>query len=190
MAPRKMRIVADLVRGRTVSDALTILKFTPNRSAAMIGKVVSSAAANAENVHGMDREILRIHRIMIDEAGPTLKRFQPVSRGMAHPILKRLSHITVEVAEDEGLAAAKQAREETRKQRRRGVSGRGRGRAAAPSAEGAETTPSPSEEKPKPRARRSAPKAAAPDVEPPAAPKKRGRPKSAPADKSTKSDEA
>jgi large subunit ribosomal protein L22 len=158
VSPTKVRLVADLVRGRTVADALTILKFTPNRPAAIITRVVSSAVANAENVHGMDKETLRIKRIMVDKAGPTLKRWQPVSRGMAHPILKPLSHILVEVAEDIELSAAKTEREEARRRTRRGPGGRGRGRApqaeeAPAAAPTAETTV---EAKPAKRARKAA----------------------------------
>ena len=154
ISPRKMRLVADLVRGQTVSDALSILKFTPNRGAEFITKVVNSAAANAENVLGLDRETLRVSRIMIDQAGPTLKRFQPVSRGMAHPILKRLSHIMVEVTEDEKLVTAKQTREETRK-KKRGTSGRGRGKAAAGGKAAAEGKPAAEGEAKAPAAKRT-----------------------------------
>jgi large subunit ribosomal protein L22 len=158
ISPRKVRLVADLVRGRTVTEALAILRFVPNRPAQIITRVVNSAVSNAENVHGMDRETLRIQRIMVDQAGPTQKRWQPVSRGMAHPMLRRLSHVLVEVTEDKGLSEAKAAREEARR-RRRAPTGRGRGRVeeagAAEPAEAPET----------PKRRPAKPKKAKPAVE-------------------------
>ena len=79
-----------------------MLKFVPNEAARYIRKVVESAAANAENNYAMDRDALRITGAMVDQ-GPTLKRIKPRAMGRAYRILKRSSHITVVVTEDESL---------------------------------------------------------------------------------------
>ena len=100
IAPRKVRRVVDLVRGKYVDEALAVLKFVPNRAAKQVGKVVSSAAANAENNLGADRELLKISLAFVDQ-GPTMKRIQPRAMGRAYRILKRTSHITVVVSEAE-----------------------------------------------------------------------------------------
>ncbi len=101
ISQRKMRLLVDLVRGKTVEEALTLLKFTPTPKARTLAKVIQSAAANAENNYQMSRSGLKIVRIFADKAR-TLKRFRPRSRGQISPILKRSSHITVVVAEQEG----------------------------------------------------------------------------------------
>ena len=98
ISPSKVRIVADLVRGKPVKDALAILKYTPKRASYWLEKVISSAAANAENNMEMDRDSLVVSEIYVDQ-GPTLKRFHPRQRGQAFPILKKTSHITVVVRE-------------------------------------------------------------------------------------------
>ena len=95
-SPRKVRLVVDVVRGRPVSEALAILQTLPQAAALPVWKVVKSAAANAENNFDLIPDDLYIKRIWADE-GPRMKRFNPVSRGRAHPILKRLSHVTVVV---------------------------------------------------------------------------------------------
>ncbi len=95
---RKLRLIADLVRGRDVQDALDILKFMPQRGAPMVSKVLTSAAANANEAEA-DMNMLYVKEIRVDE-GPTMKRFRPKDRGRAHMILKRTSHITVVVEED------------------------------------------------------------------------------------------
>ncbi len=100
VSPRKVRLLVDMVRGKGVDEALTMLRFTPSPTARVVAKVIKSAAANAENNFQMPPEDLKIVRIFADEA-PTLKRFRPRSRGRASPILKRSSHITVIVAEQE-----------------------------------------------------------------------------------------
>jgi large subunit ribosomal protein L22 len=100
--PRKARIVIDEVRGKSVKEALAMLKFVPNQAARFIEKVMKSAAANAESNYGMDRDILKVSEAFVD-CGPVLKRIQPRARGMAYRILKRSSHITVVVSEDERL---------------------------------------------------------------------------------------
>ena len=98
--PRKVRLLVDMVRGKKVAEALTVLRFTPSPTARIVAKVIKSAAANAEDNFQMPPEDLEIVRIFVDEA-PTLKRFRPRSRGRASPILKRSSHITVIIAEQE-----------------------------------------------------------------------------------------
>jgi len=98
-SPRKVRLVVDKVRGLPVPEALATLKLMPQAAALPVWKVVKSAAANAENNFNMIPEDLYIKRIWADD-GPRLKRWNPVSRGRAHPILKRLCHVTV-VVDDE-----------------------------------------------------------------------------------------
>ena len=97
---RKARLLIDMVRGRKVNEALTLLRFAPSPTARIVAKVIKSAAANAENVFQMSPSDLKIIKIFAGEA-QTLKRFRPRSRGRASPILKRSSHITVIVAEEE-----------------------------------------------------------------------------------------
>jgi len=99
-SPRKLRLIADLVRGKKVDQALTILKFLPSPSAQSVAKAVKSAAANAENNYEMTPSDLKITKILIDE-GRTMKRFRAGPRGRVKPILKRSSHITVIVKEEE-----------------------------------------------------------------------------------------
>jgi large subunit ribosomal protein L22 len=96
--PRKARLVADLVRGLKVDEALTTLEFTPRHAAVDVAKAVKSAAANAEHNHSLSRDELFVKTIMVDD-GPRIKRFRPASRGMAHPYAHRTCHITV-VVED------------------------------------------------------------------------------------------
>ena len=98
IAPRKVRIVMNLVRGKSVTDALAILKFTPKIGADAVEKVLRSAVANAENNFDMDVDRLFISSAFVDQ-GPTLKRIHPRSRGQAFKILKHTSHITVAVNE-------------------------------------------------------------------------------------------
>jgi large subunit ribosomal protein L22 len=101
--PRKVGLVASLVRGRTVADALVILEHVPKRAALPVKKVIESAKANASNNHGIDSKTLVISTISVT-AGSRLKRFKPASRGRALPFQKRSSNILVEVA---GLEKAK-----------------------------------------------------------------------------------
>ncbi len=98
ISARKVRLIADLIRGRDVQDALNILKFTPNRAAVMVSKVLNSAIANANEAEA-DVESLFVDRAFVDE-GPTIKRWQPKDRGRANPIMKRTSHITVVVEQE------------------------------------------------------------------------------------------
>jgi large subunit ribosomal protein L22 len=101
IAPRKVRVVIDLIRGKDIEDALALLRFLPKRAAEVVGKVVKSAAANAEHNFELNRDRLYVSQAYVD-AGPTLKRFQPRQRGQAFQIKKRSSHITVVVREREG----------------------------------------------------------------------------------------
>ena len=98
IAPRKVRLVLDLIRGKDTKEALAILKFTPNHAAEAIEKVVKSAGANATHNYQMDEEKLYIKACFANE-GVTLKRFMPRAKGSAAQILKRTSHITVVVEE-------------------------------------------------------------------------------------------
>ena len=100
ISPRKVRLLVDMVRGKKVDEALAVLRFTKTPTARVVAKVVKSAAANAENNFQMSPSDLKIAKIFADEAR-TLKRFRPRARGRASPILKRSSHITVIVAEQE-----------------------------------------------------------------------------------------
>lgn len=95
--PRKVSLVAALVRGRTVADAMVILDHTPKRAALAVKKAIASAAANATNNHGLDSKTLEIRTLSIT-AGSRLRRYKPASRGRALPFQKRSSHILVEVA--------------------------------------------------------------------------------------------
>lgn len=95
--PRKVGLVAGLVRGRSVADALVILENTPKRAALPVKKAIASAAANATNNHGLDGKTLEIATLSVT-SGPRLKRFKPASRGRALPFQKRSSHILVEVS--------------------------------------------------------------------------------------------
>jgi large subunit ribosomal protein L22 len=101
ISPFKVRFVVDLVRGKSVEEALNILKFVTAPAARIVAKGVKSAAANAENNFQMSPSDLKIVRIYADEAR-TMKRFRTQARGRANQILKRASHITVVVDEQEG----------------------------------------------------------------------------------------
>jgi large subunit ribosomal protein L22 len=101
ISPRKVRLLVDMVRGKKVDEALTILRFAPTPTARVVAKVVKSAAANADNNFQMSPSDLKIVTIFVDGAR-SLKRFRPRARGRASPILKRSSHITIIVAEVEG----------------------------------------------------------------------------------------
>lgn len=100
ISPRKVRIVIDLIRGKSVNEALSLLKYVPKRASVPIAKVIKSAAANAEHNYKLDKDALVISQAYVDE-GPTMKRYHPRQRGQAFPILKRTSHITVLVKEKE-----------------------------------------------------------------------------------------
>ena len=100
ISARKVKIVADLVRGKNVDEALAIMKFTPKASTEILEKLLKSAIANAENNHGMKHEKLYVAEIFANQ-GPTLKRIRPAAKGSAVRIRKRTSHITIVVREAE-----------------------------------------------------------------------------------------
>ena len=107
VTPRKLRLLADLVRGKNVNEAISLLKFTPKAGAKPTLKAIQSAVANVVNrddSREVDPDTLFVHTIFVDE-GPTLKRFLPRAMGRATPIRKRMSHLTVLVA----TPAAKEA---------------------------------------------------------------------------------
>jgi len=97
----KIRPLVDMVRGKKVDEALNMLKFASSPASRVVAKVVKSAAANADNNFQMSPSDLKIVSVFADEA-PTMKRFRPRARGRASHILKRSSHITVIVTEQEG----------------------------------------------------------------------------------------
>jgi large subunit ribosomal protein L22 len=94
IAPRKARLIADQVRGLQIDRARALLQFSPRAAAQDIGKLIESAAANAENNHDLVADEMRVAEITVDE-GPTLRRFRPRALGRATPINKRTSHIAV-----------------------------------------------------------------------------------------------
>ena len=96
-APRKVSLVAGLVRGRTVADALVILSHTPKRAALPVQKAIQSAQANATTTHGLDAKTLVISTLSVT-VGTRIKRFKPASRGRALPFEKLSSNILVEVS--------------------------------------------------------------------------------------------
>ena len=102
ISPTKVRYVMNTIRGQSVQDALTILKFSPQRAAGMISKTLSSAVASANEAEA-DVESLLVVEARVDE-GPRMKRIQQKDRGRAHPILKRFSHIIVAVDEEKAGA--------------------------------------------------------------------------------------
>jgi len=99
ISPQKCRLVADMVRGKSVGAALQTLEYTPKKAARIVKKVLESAIANAEHNHGADIDELKVALIMVDEA-PTLKRFRARAKGRGNRIIKRNSHITVQVADE------------------------------------------------------------------------------------------
>jgi len=98
-SPMKMREVADLVRGKSAEEAQNILEFTRRKAAVAIKKLLDSAIANAENNHGLDVDNLFVKTILVDE-GSRWKRFMPRAQGRASMIVKRTSHVTIELAEN------------------------------------------------------------------------------------------
>ncbi len=97
MSPQKVRMVVDVIRGRGVSEALTVLKYMPRAAAPVVEKVLNSAVANAGQQELGDPESLKISRAYVD-GGPVLKRFQARAMGRAFPIHKRTSHVTIVVS--------------------------------------------------------------------------------------------
>lgn len=98
VSPRKLRLVADQIRGKAVEDALNILVFDTQKGAPLVRKVLESAIANAENNEGADVDELSVSEIYVNE-GTTMKRLRPRARGRADRILKRTAHVTVTVSD-------------------------------------------------------------------------------------------
>lgn len=111
MSPRKMRLVVDLIRGRSVNEAYAILKFSTKAASAPIEKTLRSAVANAQqkaDAEGqfLDTDELVVQQVLVDE-GPRLKRFSPRAMGRATPIIKRTSHVTIVVGSQAGARPGK-----------------------------------------------------------------------------------
>lgn len=100
ISPRKVQIVLDLIRNQPVDKAMAILRNTPKAASEILVKLLKSAAANAENNHGMSKENLYVSECFVTP-GPTLKRIRPRAHGRAFQILKRTSHITIGLKEKE-----------------------------------------------------------------------------------------
>jgi large subunit ribosomal protein L22 len=98
ISPQKCRLVADMVRGQPVGNAIATLKFLPKKGAEIVRKVLESAVANAEHNHGADIDELKVALIYVDTA-PVLKRFAARAKGRGTRIVKRSSHITVSVSD-------------------------------------------------------------------------------------------
>lgn len=98
IAPRKVRLVVDLIRGKQVGEAVAILNHTPKAASPIVEKLLKSAIANAEHNYEMDANNLVVAQVFVDE-GPTMKRFRPRAQGRASAINKRTSHITIVLSE-------------------------------------------------------------------------------------------
>ncbi|MEB3103451.1 50S ribosomal protein L22 [Ferviditalea candida] len=98
IAPRKARLVVDLIRGKEVGEAIAILRHTPKAASPILEKLLNSAIANAEHNYSLDPNSLKISEVYVDQ-GPTIKRFRPRAMGRASRINKRTSHITLVVSE-------------------------------------------------------------------------------------------
>jgi large subunit ribosomal protein L22 len=99
VSPQKCRLVADVIRGKSVDEALRVLTFSPKKSARIVKKILESAIANAEHNHGADIDELKVWRVEVNEA-PTLRRYRARAKGRGARILKRNSHITIKVADE------------------------------------------------------------------------------------------
>jgi len=99
ISPQKCRLVADQIRGQKVGQALKILRFSPKKAAHLIRKVLESAIANAEHNHGADIDELRVSTVVVGMA-PTFGRYRARAKGRGNRVLKRNSHITVQVADE------------------------------------------------------------------------------------------
>lgn len=112
ISPKKVNLVAGMVRNKSVKEALSILEFTNKSAAKPLYKVIHSAMSNAEHNFKQNPDALVIKEIIVND-GPIYKRFQPVSRGRAHPILKRTSHITVKIEASAELIKSKPGKKKT-----------------------------------------------------------------------------
>ena len=109
IAPRKVRLVADLVEGMDVKEAETQLKFTPKKASTPLLKLLNSAIANAKNNFNLEKDVLYIKKLTINE-GPPFKRWRPASRGRAVPIMKRTSHLNLILETKKGVEIEKPAK--------------------------------------------------------------------------------
>jgi large subunit ribosomal protein L22 len=101
VSPRKVRLLLQQLTGRSIEDALHLLRFMPSPHAKVVAKIVKSAASNAENNYAMDPDVLYVKRAVADDAR-RLPRFRPAGRGRVHRYVRRTSHITIVVEEREG----------------------------------------------------------------------------------------
>jgi len=115
ISPKKANLVAGMVRGKKVNEALALLKFMPKKGAKTIYKVIHSAASNAKNNFKQNINDLFITKLLVTK-GPTYKRSLPISRGRTHPIMKRTSHITVEVGVLKNETTTQRNNETTKKE--------------------------------------------------------------------------
>jgi large subunit ribosomal protein L22 len=99
VSPQKCRLVADVIRGKSVDEAIRTLTFSPKKSARIVKKVLESAIANAEHNHGADIDELKVSMIEVNEA-PTLRRYRARAKGRGTRIIKRNSHITINVGDE------------------------------------------------------------------------------------------
>ena len=99
LAPQKVRLIADQIRGLPVDQAINLLAFSSKKAAGIVKKVLESAIANAEHNDGADVDELTVSHISVDE-GPTMKRWRARARGRAAKILKRTCHVTISVEEE------------------------------------------------------------------------------------------
>ncbi|MCX6735829.1 MAG: 50S ribosomal protein L22 [Candidatus Parcubacteria bacterium] len=112
-APRKVRLIAGLIKGREAKEALTILRFTPKRASLPIVKLLESALSNVKNAGASDKDSFRIANMTVDK-GVVMKRSMPRARGRAFPIKKRTSHITITIERMDTVEKAKKAVKETK----------------------------------------------------------------------------
>jgi large subunit ribosomal protein L22 len=115
ITPRKINLIAQLIRNKEVNDALSILQFTPKKGAKLLYKILKSAVANAENNFKQERDSLYVKEIIVGKA-MTLKRSVPISRGRMHPILKRSAHVIVSVGVKEGKPETTPAKNDKKKE--------------------------------------------------------------------------
>ncbi|HJL79904.1 MAG: 50S ribosomal protein L22 [Gammaproteobacteria bacterium] len=99
ISPQKTRLIVDMIRDSDVLSAMRLVKFLPQKAAKIVSKILDSAVANAENNLGLDIDDLKVSRVYVDEA-PTFKRFRARARGRGTRILKRNSHITIELSDE------------------------------------------------------------------------------------------
>lgn len=113
-APRKLRLVADAIRGKNVVEALEQLKFSSKKAATTVGKVLAQAKANAVSAHQVPESTLTVKEVVVEE-GPRIKRWRPVARGMAHAYIKRTSHVKIMV-EGSPVVTQPQPKKESKKE--------------------------------------------------------------------------